>query len=595
MSKQFNAKRYFIDRFKRYVNNDNKILSQKRFVGIRELLFDYIQLHKDIIENSDNDKFKKSREDMLNAIDFFLEENIISKHSLYKDEIKVFKNKIKECINANNGKDSRVYTKLYNISTSLLKKLGKDNLYEYTIEKVKQSATFREIDDCLDFLIAEILYDGYSLKYLSEWFKTEISKNIDSDNIDNELDKFKLLKKDKTNYKYYIPIKSNIYDIGSQRYINSNIRLNIVSEDELNIMNENNGENITRFISQDNKAKIYSIEINCMDIYKGLEIIVNSFDSYFQVINALIPKERDYVKLGNKCIVKDMGNKYNKLRIENYDQETLFSVLENKEREEVDDFIKYRDKVYESEESIDELDNIQRAVNIVKSQKNKSKENRIINLWSVMEYILTFNEGNSIISNIRDIIPKVVCLYAIKEKINIFWNQLYKYEKSNINIVNEFINFAKKENEDYKYDLEKLLEFIEIKGDSLINEFEFNSSIQRSIAEIGELLENKNARKKFINRLNKEIEYDIVRIYRTRNIIIHSGKRKIINMDYKSLRLYKYNNHLIALIIYYKSKEPSLTITEILNSIEHTYNEYMSNLEKDISKFDICKPRYLFI
>lgn len=604
MNKEFNAKRYFIDKFKRCVNNDNKILSQKRFAGIRELLFDYIQLHNDIIENIENDKFKKSRIDMLKSMDFFLEESILSNHSVYKHEISVLKSKIKECIsddkNNNTTKDNIKYVRIYNISTSLLRKLGRDNLYEYAIETAKQKSNFNEIDKIVDFLISEMIYEGYSLNYLSEWNKQEISKNINEENIDGELDKFKLFKKNKIKYKYYVPIKSIFYDIGQQRYINSNVRLDRVENEELDIIDRNNETNITKFILQDKEAKIYSIEIECMDVYKGLELIVNSFNSYFQVINTLVhddkSKDRNYVKLTNKCIVVDDKNKYFKLRIENYDEDTLFSILERKEKQEVEDFIKYRDKAYENMESIDEIDNIQRAINIVRSQKNQSKENRLINLWSVMEYILTFNEGSSIISNIKDIIPKVVCLYAIKDKINTFWSQLYKYEKSNISIVNEFITFAIKEDEEYQYDLEKLIEFINNKGETLSGEFNFNSSLQRSISEIGQLLDDKESRSKLVKKLSKEVEHDIIRIYRSRNILIHSGKREIINLDYKALRLYKYNNHLIALIIYYKSKDPSLTITEILNSIGHTYDEYIKNLgKKNISKIELCKPRYLFI
>ena len=120
--------------------------------------------------------------------------------------------------------------------------------------------------------------------------------------------------------------------------------------------------------------------------------------------------------------------------------------------------------------------------------------------------------------------------------------------------------------------------------------------LQRNIGEIGFLINNKEARVQYIKKVEARVEYDVSRIYRSRNILIHSGQREIINIDCKSLRLYKYNSHLLALIIYYKSKNPYLTITEILNSIEHTYNDYIEKISnEDVDKLEICKPRYLFI
>lgn len=370
--------------------------------------------------------------------------------------------------------------------------------------------------------------------------------------------------------------------------------INRVGEQEITNMGNGN-DKISKFILQGNRSYVYKITIRTLDMYKGLEIIKKSFESYFQIINSL-RENKSSIEFNNKCIVRSKDNTYSKLRIENYDEDTLFSHIENREREEIEDFIRYRDKVYETMENVNEIGNLQRAINIVKSQKGQLQENRLINLWSVLEYILTFNEGHSIISNVKDIIPKVVCLYSIKDKINMFWNQLYKYKNSDIEIIGKFIESCIKDNDEYQYDINKLISFIQQEGESLIKAFEFNSVLQRNIGEIGFLINNKEARVQYIKKVEARVEYDVSRIYRSRNILIHSGQREIINIDCKSLRLYKYNSHLLALIIYYKSKNPYLTITEILNSIEHTYNDYIEKISnEDVDKLEICKPRYLFI
>lgn len=599
MSKEYSAKRYFIAQFRRNINNENKILVHKLFPGTRELLSDYIQMHNDILENIENDKFKKARLDLINGMEFFFRKSILYNHDLYKIEIETLINNISLIIKASrdkeNNKEILTYTKIYNICTSFLKKLNKDNIYEYIICNIKCSTNFDEIDKLVNEFISELLYDGYSLKYLSEWYKQEITseKNINSDNIDYVIDKFMTLRKNKEKFTYYLSLNN---DCGEERYIDLNAKLKRVYEDELEFIDKENQKKVSNFIRQGNNTIIYKIDVESMDIYSGLDMIQRSFNSYFQIINSLLEEKNNKIILNNKCIVKSSDKLYRKLRIESYDENTLFSSMENREKQEIEDFIKYRDTVYETMENIDEISNIQRAINIVKSQKEQSQENRLINLWSVLEYILTFNDGGSIISNVKEVIPKVVCLYAIKEKINIFWQQLYKYNGSNIEIVNRFINECVKENEEYQYDLNRVIDFIDREGEHIVSKFEFNSILQRSIAEIGYLLNSKEGRTKYIKNLYKETEYDLSRIYRTRNILIHSSKRELFNIDYKSLRLHKYNSHILAIIIYYKTKNPHLTITEILSSIEHTYNEYERNIGTDnFDKIQICKPRYLFI
>lgn len=589
MSEEYSAKKYFLAQFRRYTNNENKILVHKLFPGARELLSDYIQIHKDVKENIENNKFKTARADMLTGMKFFLKESILHSHKFYQYEIRTLISKIDKV----SDKDIIDYVKINNMCTSFLKKLNNDNLYEYIVDRIKVSNSFNDIDKILEELISELLYEGYSLKFLSEWCKKEIpnNKDINEENIDSIIDKFKFLKKNKEKYTYYLALNE---DIGEEKYIDLNMNLNRVEQDQITTM-ENSIPKISKFILQGSYSYVYKITIRTLDIYKGLEIIKKSFETYFQIINSL-REDKSRIEFNNKCIVQSEDNTYNKLRIENYDEDTLFLHIENREKEEIEDFIKYRDKVYEAMENVNEIGNLQRAINIVKSQKGQLQENRLINLWSVLEYILTFNEGHSIISNVKDIIPKVVCLYSIKDKINMFWNQLYKYKDSKIEIVSKFIESCIKDNDEYQYDINKLIPFIQKEGPSLMEKFEFNSVLQRSVGEIGSLMTKKETRVKYIEKVGKKVEYDVSRIYRSRNILIHSGQREIINIDCKSLRLYKYNSHLLALIIYYKSKNPYLTITEILNSIEHTYNDYIAKIEdKDVDKLDICKPRYLFI
>ena len=282
-----------------------------------------------------------------------------------------------------------------------------------------------------------------------------------------------------------------------------------------------------------------------------------------------------------------------KLRVHAYDDDILFSNMEKREKEDIQDFIKYRNRLYRQRIISEEIVNLQRALNIAKNYSDQSQENRIINLWAVLEYILTFHEGTSIIAKVKDIIPKIVCLYFVKDKINSFWFRLNNVKRNES--VDEFLKKCRVDDADYYYDLDKFLDYIQSKGPCLIDEFIFNDILMRDIAEIGYLINDKN-RKSCIEKRYMEVSCDLVRIYRTRNILIHSRHRNSMNLNYKSLRLYQYINHLLGVIIYYKNKNPHFTITEILNSIEYTYKEYIDNIGKDdITPKQICKPEYLFL
>lgn len=379
-------------------------------------------------------------------------------------------------------------------------------------------------------------------------------------------------------------------------YLDYNLLMKIEEFENISLMNEKDNKDAKNYLQYGLNTYLYSVIVKCRDYYKGLEILIDSLNSYFQIIE-YINQEIELV-INEKVVVEVGSNIYEKLRRNIYDDAILFNKSERRELEDISDFIKYRDRVYHMNIGHDEIANIQRAINIIKGQENQSKENRLINLWSVLEYMLTFHNGSNIISKVKDIVPKVYCLYLIKDKINTFWNILYQYKDSNHDIITDMIEYSKLEDDEYRYNLDKLIEFIVNKDKSIINEFEFNDILKKSISEIGNLFFDEKKRFEYIKKVYTEIEMDLIRIYRDRNILIHSGRRQIRNINYKTLRLYQYNNSILGIIIHYKNKTPELTIEEILNSIEYTYDKYIKTIKSKVDTTElspICRPKYLFI
>lgn len=79
--------------------------------------------------------------------------------------------------------------------------------------------------------------------------------------------------------------------------------------------------------------------------------------------------------------------------------------------------------------SIKQLSN---SLGMIKESIEDTPENRLLNSWSSLEYILNSYEGKSIIGKIIDIVPKVIALYLVKDRMNILWDRLLKIKKAEV-------------------------------------------------------------------------------------------------------------------------------------------------------------------
>ncbi|MBY0205672.1 hypothetical protein [Paenibacillus cucumis (ex Kampfer et al. 2016)] len=597
MDRSLGAKKYFIEGFKEYIKNTHRSLSKIYTPSIRELLLDYVEIHEDIISNLELEKLGNARRELIEAIQFYIKNSILLDGSPFTKELNLLMVQMNKINEKEMGEKALNYSHVYNICNSLIKKIDSSNIYLTIVELVKNYRSFIEAEKAIHFIINELMYEGYSLKYLDSWVTENLgSIELSTENVDFILNKFGKFKKSQAKYTYYINVYRNEIFKEDELYIDFNLSLIKKNFETLNF-GISNGKPIKGFLQISEDYHVCEIQVESMDYFKGLEQILSSINSYFQMIDYVTNEKKKLYQ--DKIICKFPNGSYKKIRITDdipEDTKILFSKLENRERQDVEDFILYRERVFCENINSQEVFNVQRALNIVKSQLHQSEENKIINLWAVLEYILTFKEaGGSIISKVKDIVPKVICLYIMKDKINNFWSGIYEYKDENIEIVNAFME-CKKENEEYQYDLSALIDFILRKGHSLAKELEFNNSLVRGISEIGQFLTAPKRLNEYLNIKMQEIKHDLVRSYRARNVLIHSGKETRANLNFKALRLYCYNNNLLGLLIYYLCKNPQYKITEVLNSIDYTFENYMVGLQEgNIPKEEICKPNYLFI
>lgn len=368
-------------------------------------------------------------------------------------------------------------------------------------------------------------------------------------------------------------------------------------------------DNIENNFSKSTDNLSLKVKIISCDEYSAINIAKDNLENYFELFKEINGYTRTNVCNSRNFIVSNDDLVWNPIIREEGDSPELkiYKNIDSRETEDIKNFNKLRLEL--SEQDIDSFDIsvLERVLGITKNTSELSKENRLLNLWSALEYILTFYNRNSIIERARQVIPKVISIYYIKEKMNTLWERLKIFRNSK-NLSEELKNFfgeCSSQDNNNKYNKEAFIKYIadRKKAEKLYMSVT-NVIIQREIAELNSLLDIKKAKDGTTQRIiienHKKIDNDLNRIYRIRNKIVHSGSNIPKNIDIIAIRLFKYINGLMRTLIHYINLNNTLTISEILYSITQTYAWYISildekNKDKEINVQDIGSPMYLYL
>lgn len=146
---------------------------------------------------------------------------------------------------------------------------------------------------------------------------------------------------------------------------------------------------------------------------------------------------------------------------------------------------------------------------------------------------------------------------------------------------------------------------------TIVDSFSKHVVLQRELSELFMLINSPQKAVAAIEDYYEGIKNDLNFIYRIRNQLIHSVKGTDDSLEHISMRLYRYVNSVLSTILYYKEKNSEYTIMDILNSIDATYQDYISAWkvkkadrkkaqedEKQLSlqeAYEMVRPSYLFI
>jgi len=584
----FNSKKYFLIKIYEYFENRHHVLQNKRCDSIRSLLRDVIYTRDELNgKNGHDERLIKSLKYLHEGIQFWYKENPLFEHEKLKRDFIILIDHLKK------NEDTNMTC---NYISSLLKKLDRDNIAGLHIDLLLQRETlpYAIIDKLLDSLVSDLIYEGYSLMYLTQWYKDNIQvKEITENNIDSVLNKFR-----------EIVCKDNKYNVMISCWLPPDLLKEVEETGKLNLNNytyakvlPNKLESIQDFIKFFPKGGnlLMVSEIEACDKYKAIER-VKYIENYLETYRSLHSSNMGKRVIHPTCLLED-NTGMKSLPIDHSINGLTYNDI--REKEDFRDFIELRENLRKKRISSTDIAILERALEIIRKSNSVTSETRFLNLWSVLEYLLTFYARNTIIERVRQIIPKVVCLYYVKEKMNVLWERLLPL-KSKDSFTGTDLLFAEclDSDDNRKYNKSAFIAFLadQHKATTLHNALSENIIIQREIAELNMLLVRFNETRSIVENMHTIVAHDINRIYRIRNKLVHSGRDVPENIDIYSARLYRYLNHLVGTLIFYMKRTPNLTIEEILYSTVETYSWYMDYIKlADAKRDDIAVPRYLYL
>jgi hypothetical protein len=599
--KKLNAQKYFINKLLEYFKNSYGILQNKRYDSLIAMFEEIIDIQDEINKSKvDTSHLLKSLDSLLAAFKYQWCKHPLIRHKTISRDLNSIINKIKT------ENDNDYYITIHNLVTSMKKKLNNQQIIKLYLDIIKQETlSYGEVDKLLDSFVSELLFQGYSLRYLEEWYGKEIEVLIKDDELDNNRVEVVLnIINDLAcnSNAFYLIFPCNLpKDLAMELDEYKEIRINnLVVHSDDNLLNE-----VKEKIKLDDRLVYLSAEAIASDKYKAIEVLKNSIESYAEIYKILNQSSKPTINEKTVFYISSDKENWDKVILEDiiYINNKMVSIS-RRERNDIQDLAILRRSLNTAGKSCSDISIIERTLEITKNALVLSSGNKFLNIWSGLEYLSTFYYKDKIIERTRSIIPKVVSLNYLRNKINILWDRIqhYKYVSS-LEFVKYCIEECSIEGNQSDYDIEKFTSFLINTSNAikLCKDFSENIIIQREIAELNGLLQNKEDMTSIlIKDITELVKQDLNRIYRLRNKLVHSGSNIPENIDVFIYRLYKYVNSLLSVLIYCIRKNPQLTITEILYSIVDTHDwciEFITNYENksDENLNDLVSPQFFYL
>lgn len=168
-NKILKCQKYYIFKIRDIVNNSFHTLEEKR----TECLIQYLELsintYDEYRKALDPSKLKRAYEGLIEGLDFQIQHHPFRKLDLYKNDF----THLHKLIALSESERNKELHNIYCAMVCLKKKLCAADIIGDYILCLEREEVFGEMDILIEALISDLLYKGYSLAYLIEWFKNQ--------------------------------------------------------------------------------------------------------------------------------------------------------------------------------------------------------------------------------------------------------------------------------------------------------------------------------------------------------------------------------------------------------------------------------------
>lgn len=586
-----NCQKYYVFKIRDLVNNSFHTLEEKRMECLGQYISLCITTYDEYKMALDAGKLKRAYEGLIEGLDFQMQNHPFKQLSMFKNDFE----HLHKLISLAEEKRNKELDNIYRNIVILKKKIDVTDLIENYIICLQETDNFQKMDYLMEALISDLLEMGYSLNYLYTWFKEQQEEYIKNNQKKNVIPNLRKLNRTEQKYMVYIKFTTNMRT-------QSEIVMKMLGK-QFGVCNNTEIDYVGKWAGE--KYFVAYKEYQAYDITKAITLAHKEFNSIKELLGML--QKNSFGIKDDPLYGWAEGKVFKFIDVRSIDNVKMLEYMDESYQKQMKRFLDLKNVL--ENENTKTLEGILYTLNNAKSFK---VQNRFLNFWSALEHTLYPFPRSTIIEKARVVVPEVLALFYIKNKMNIFWNRLVHFVNKRNNlykVLSEFVLECKDEVEN-DFDTRKLILVFrdEKRAIELRDELAIHIVLQREFMELYMLLNESGKAMNAINSYYEGIRHDLDYIYRLRNQLIHSTKDIDDSLEYVSMRLYRYVNSLLSTILYYEEKNSAYTITDILSSIDATYNEYCVEWKEDnkkekeegansISKdvYRMVRPAYLYM
>ncbi|MGG1215861.1 hypothetical protein ABE236_00050 [Priestia endophytica] len=574
------------------------------------------------LKNKENKQYFIEKIKIISSKDKVIKNNYLSEFSLLLDYLE---------------KGNLSYLKV--ITKNIKEAFSKENYVEYVfselekllLSKKENEEIYEEIKDLSLTLIAELITSGNSLKEIKDMvdqtfssyvviknaiiplfvnfdlkredytnnndFLDELKKYIDELTIEERIHSFKkYLTKKPQERNYIFPVK------GFSRMRNSAIINGIefynplyVSKTNMNVSDPNRAEMFDRG-NEGGRVVNLLVKIKSVDIIIGMQKAIEEIEACLDSLRFLYQSDNKIILNKHQCIVTDTQSKIIHQTI-GIDENKRKDIINQQSPLDINYIIDDKDNILrvKNVENIFKLSNtniLKRAIMNALSWYEKAKstdkvEEKLLNYWISIENLMEFKDSNTH-NNVfykedeskyqlaKKLISENTALYYLDNLLGDLYIEILSNRHSSRMI---FQNLSKEIYEECNFgdsagyislvpfldNLPQLVQHTDRK--ILIDKLNF----------VYDFYKNNQTAYKVIRQKVKEVENDILYIYKYRNQIVHNGHVDQNILPHIVQNAKKYATYLISEVIH-QSAETDKELIDIMVNIDYRYNILIKNL-----------------